>query len=222
MGIEALNSETQFKLTITMTTDAGSMAVAPDATPTVAIVDSSAVSTALTVTAGDTGIFTTLWTPIVTGEFTLTWTFLIDGDPYTDVEEVVVLEVTSSTGSAATVVPPSIGEGATCEVTATFLDARGDELSGVLVRFSPETPTNQRTSHGFVAKELTETSGSDGLLSMYLIRGLTGTVSVSGIGLVRRVTIPDASTIDLFTLTSTSPDPFEVLTMDTVDLVRRS
>ena len=55
---------------------------------------------------------------------------------------------------------------------------------------------------------------------MNLLRGMVGTITVTGIGLVREVTIPDADTVDLFDLVSDTQDLLEVQDIDFVTLPR--
>ena len=117
---------------------------------------------------------------------------------------------------------PDVDVSNLCTVTGTFLDAGGSFLPGVYVRFSPDLETSRVTSLGFIGKEVTATSNSSGQISMTLVRGLTGLLSITGSDLVRRVTIPDQATVDLFALASTGRDLLEVQELELIDLPRRS
>ena len=111
---------------------------------------------------------------------------------------------------------------ATCDLTATFIDAGGGPLQGVYVRFSVGTTAEALTSSGFVAGDATAISADDGALSLAVIQGAVGLISVSHIGIVRRVTIPEVSTKDIFELLAEGEDLLEVQDLDLIDLPRRS
>lgn len=109
-----------------------------------------------------------------------------------------------------------------CTLTGTFIDAAGNFLSGVKVRFSPDLETSRKTGVGFVAEDLTATSDSSGQVSFSAVRGITGLLTISGTDLVRRVTIPDQTTVDIFDLASTGGDLLEVQELELIELPRRS
>jgi len=117
---------------------------------------------------------------------------------------------------------PDIDASNLCTVTGTFLTADGSFLPGVYVRFSPDLETSRITSLGFIGKDATATSNSSGQISLTLVRGLTGMLSITGSDLVRRVTIPDQATIDIFALASEGDDLLEVQELELVELPRRS
>jgi hypothetical protein len=117
---------------------------------------------------------------------------------------------------------PDVDSGNLCTVTGTFLTAGGSFLEGTYVRFSPDIEASRVTGLGFVGEDVTATSNSSGEISLTLIRGLTGLLAISGTDLVRRVTIPDQATIDLFALSSTGADLLEVQELELVELPRRS
>jgi hypothetical protein len=117
---------------------------------------------------------------------------------------------------------PDVAAGNLCTVTGTFLTADGSYLPGIYVRFSPDLETARVTALGFIGKEATATSNASGQLSLTLIRGLTGLLSITGSDLVRRVTIPDQAAIDIFDLASTGADLLEVQELELVELPRRS
>jgi hypothetical protein len=110
-----------------------------------------------------------------------------------------------------------------CKVTHTFIDAGGKYMHGVYVRFRPNLMPTQTLPAGTPAKEVTAVSDDRGELCIYLARGLTGLLAISGIGLVREVTVPDTPAADLFDLIPGTQDILEVQKMDDfVDLPRRS
>ena len=117
---------------------------------------------------------------------------------------------------------PDIDPSQLCELTATFIDAGGNFLQGVRVRFSPDLETGRITGVGFIGEDVTDGSDESGAFSMSVVRGLTGLLTVSGTTLVRRVTIPDQATIDVFELLSTGTDLLEVQELELIELPRRS
>lgn len=125
--------------------------------------------------------------------------------------------------------PPTIGLDNTVEITHTFYDAGGNAFKGVYVRFRPTiVPLEVAGFIGSVARDIDGVSDENGVLkaldgSAYrLVRGVTGTLAITGVGLVREVTTPDVGTIDLLDLMSTGDDRFTVQNIDFVDLPRRS
>ena len=150
---------------------------------------------------------------------------------YTPVEDaddtLMVLQVDVATfvvagGETEAEAEPSLESSSVCVLTATFRDASGEPVQGVLVRFSPVTETNANTAFGFASKPVTAQSDEDGLLELRLIRGLQGVLSISGINLVRQVTIPDSTTVDIFALASDAADPFAVQNLDSFTVLPRS
>jgi hypothetical protein len=57
---------------------------------------------------------------------------------------------------------------------------------------------------------------------MTLVRNMFGLLTITGVGIVRRVTIPDQETIDLFELAAEGDDALSVQTPVFVTLPRRS
>ena len=117
---------------------------------------------------------------------------------------------------------PDIDASNLCTLTGTFITADGLFLPGVYVRFSPDLETSKVTSLGFIGGEATATSDASGEVSLSLVRGLTGLLSISGSDLVRRVTIPDQATIDIFDLAAQGRDLLEVQELELLELPRRS
>lgn len=120
---------------------------------------------------------------------------------------------------------PSSTDSDLCELTAKFVDGSGTPIKGVYVKFSPEAPQDQLTSLGFVASAATGQSNAAGLLcrveangdlvpGMRVVRGMKGLMTVTHIGMTRRVEIPDVSTIGLFDLLSTGDDLLDVQHVD--------
>jgi hypothetical protein len=109
----------------------------------------------------------------------------------------------------------------TCTITGTFVTASGQPVTNILVRFTPDR--EQRLPSGqFVSREVSVQSNSQGLVTLTLIRGLRGLLTVTGIAMVRHVEVPDASTANLFDLLGQAPDLFETGLEQVVDLPRRS
>jgi hypothetical protein len=127
------------------------------------------------------------------------------------------------TGEDSVIIPnPDVGIANICTLTGTFMDAGGDFLSGVHVRFSPDLETSRLTGVGFVADDITAASNNNGEVSFSVVRGLVGLLAISGTDLVRRVTIPNQGTVDIFELSSTGLDLLEVQELTLIELPRRS
>lgn len=215
----------QFTLTISLTTSEGDIPTNADSTPTAAITTdagSPVVSfPAASVSNPSTGTYRITWTPSQTGSYVLTWTFLIDGSTFQNTESFTVVRVTSASDASENV-EPDVGYASTCKVTGTFLNARGDYQVGVHVRFTPAIGTNQVTPLGIISRETTAQTDTEGRLEMYLLPGQSGTLAISGMGLVREVTVPDETEIDIFELIADTDDPLAVQVANTNPLIRRS
>ena len=109
-----------------------------------------------------------------------------------------------------------------CTVTGTFFDASGVEKRGVLVRFTPMSIPERMRNQGFIVAEITAESDEDGLVTLNLVRGAKGVISITGISLFREVEVPDLSACDIFELVGTAPDPFEPNEEEFIDLPRTS
>lgn len=118
---------------------------------------------------------------------------------------------------------PDIPMSQVCVVTHTFFDAGGKHFKGVYVRFRPSLMPTQALAAGTPARDVTTSSDEHGEVTLYLPRGMRGMLTISGIGLVREVTVPDVAAADLFDLIATSDDLYEVQKMDNfIDLPRES
>jgi len=221
MAFKAVGVATSSILTIQFTTSSGSSyLVNADATPTLTIsTGGSVVSTITTATNTSTGVYSATWTPAAAGEYTLLWSFAVEGVDYSSSDTIFALTASSSTDVSDA---PDVGTANTCLITGTFIDAAGDFLSGVKVRFSPDLAQSRLTGVGFVAEDLTAESAANGQLSFSAVRGLVGLLTISGTNLVRRVTIPSQTTVDIFDLASTGPDLLEVQELELLELPRRS
>jgi hypothetical protein len=164
-------------------------------------------------------VYSAPWTPSVAGEYSLVWTFSVDEIEYSVTDTVFAFDHASNVD-----VPdaPDVGSSNTCLITGTFIDAAGDYLSGVKVRFSPSIESARKLGIGFVAADVTAVSNASGLVSFNAVRGIEGLLSISGTSLVRTVTIPNQASIDLFALVSAAPDLLEVQELELVPLPRRS
>jgi hypothetical protein len=109
-----------------------------------------------------------------------------------------------------------------CEVTARFYTADGDGVEGVYVRFSPTRTAEAFTSTGIFSNDTTAESDATGRLRMFLARGLEGMLTITGVGIVRQVTVPDVASITLEDLVAIGDDLLEVQTPQFTKLPRRS
>lgn len=111
---------------------------------------------------------------------------------------------------------------ALCRITHTFIDASGNPVPGVIIRFTP-VPVQ---GIGLVAREVTVVSSNEeetlGQVDFSLIQGLRGTMTMTHVPLVREVTVPFAASADLFALVANTPDPLAPLDVDFIDLPRSS
>lgn len=111
---------------------------------------------------------------------------------------------------------------ALCRITHTFMDASGNPVPGVVVRFTP-LPVQDA---GLVAREVTVVSsnaeGTLGEIDFSLIQGLRGTLSMTHVPLVREVTIPFTDAAGLLDLVANTPDPLEPIDRGFIDLPRSS
>ena len=215
----------QFTLTIALTTVDGDIPTNADSTPSAVITTEAGAPVASfsgsSVTNSATGTYYVTWAPVNPGSYVLTWTFIVDGSSFTNTESFTAVRVTSAS-NASELEEPGVGYASTCKVTGTFLDARGDYQVGVHVRFTPNFGPNSVVPLGVVSRESTAQTNSEGLLEMYLLPGQTGTIAISGMGLVRQVTIPNEAEVDIFDLISDTDDPLAVQVANTNPLIRRS
>jgi hypothetical protein len=223
-AVQQVGTPHDFTLSISMVTNVGTVSIAPDATPTAKVtLESTGAEIAVPAVAyaGALGQYKTTWTPVQATTYVLTWTFIVDGDTYTNEETIVAMEVVSDAGVVAEL-EPDIGFENTCKLTATFIDAGGNYLSGVYVKFTPSTTGTSATASGFVANDVVALSGTDGVVGLYAVRGAIGLLSMSHTGVVRRVTIPDTETKDLFELAAEGDDLLEVQSVKLLEIPRRS
>ena len=214
-----------FTLSIALSTGSGDIPTDADTTPTAVI--TTEVGAAVTSFSGldishpALGTYRVSWTPQTAGSYVIVWTFLIDGSSFENRESFTVVRVTSD-NTATEQQEPSVGYGNTCKVTGTFLSARGDYQVGVHVRFTPNFGPNSIVALGIISRESTVQTDTQGQLEMYLLKGQSGTIAISNLGLVREVTIPNAAEVDIFDLVADAPDPLAVQVADTQPLIRRS
>lgn len=156
------------------------------------------------------GNYTHAWTPTKSGQYVLTWYFSLNDVEYTQSETIFVLE--NATVSATAGDEPDIALDKVCRITGTFIDSGGNYRSGIQVRFSPSYDPHANTSQGFIVDDITSVTDATGSLDMFIVRGIEGLLTITGVGLSRRVKIPDQATIDIFNLASLGMDSFEVQT----------
>ena len=227
-----LNSAITTTLAVVQRDESGTeVAVDADESPTAEIRKLGVVEFTISnsdITHSETGAYSFEWTPTVVGTYVITWFFLVGGEAYESEEKVsVVAEVEGTSDSAldedeAAAAVPDLGTSKTCRVTGTFYDAAGNGMQGVYVRFTPDRDTTSFLSSGIVAAEVTESSDEDGAFSMYLVRGVTGTLAITGVGIVRRITVPDVAAITIAALADLGDDPLEVQRPAFYSLPRRS
>ena len=156
------------------------------------------------------------------------WTFKAtpEAADQTAVLSVYVTGVDASAGEGPDPTPapvPDIGVDGVCKVTHRFLDAGGNGWAGVYVRFRPVIHTDAVTQWGTIARDVDAVSDTNGNLEIYLVRGVKGTLAISGVGLVRTVIVPDVATCPLYDLLVDTDDLFEVQSLDDfIDLPKES
>jgi len=203
-----------------------------DDTPTAIIYYEREVHTQVAaedVTHADTGVYTFTWTPDCVGTYVFKWSFTIGGDDYDSEETIDIIAVVEGTSDSSdedsettTTSTADIGNDNICTVTGTFYDASGNYMNGVFVRFTPSRSTDAFISQGVIALEATAESDENGALSLELIRGVKGMLTITGLGIVREVEIPDNGTIDIMDLVALGDDLLEVQKPQFVKLPRRS
>lgn len=224
MAVKVLNELVTTTLTIEFTADGVSTKVNADRTPSLTMYkDGVALFTKEGADVYNylTGTYKVTWTPTATGEYEAVWSFIVSTISYSQAEAIFVLDP-NGCGLVPDETVPDIGTSNTCRITATFIDAAGNYKKGVLVRFSPITAQQEHSLYGYIANDVTAESNADGALSMTLVRNMFGLLTITGVGIVRRVTIPDQETIDLFELAAEGDDALSVQTPVFVTLPRRS
>ena len=204
--------------------------IAADSTPVVEVEKDGVdwlESADITVTNDSTGVYSFSWTPDEAAEYEVIWGWEIEETEYDQTEgytvEGDIIGVSEQeSDSQEDTEEPDLGTSKTCLVTGTFFDAKGDYMQGVYVRFTPLRLEDAFLTSGIVAHEVTASSGEDGAVSLYLVRGMKGTLTITGIGLVREVEVPDSGAIDIIALAATGDDLLEVQKPQFVKLPRRS
>lgn len=152
------------------------------------------------------------------------YTSVANAEEDTKTFEVVVDEPEVEEGEAAEEADttPDAGSSYVCLVTGRFFDASGNYFQGVWVKFTPNQIVDQVFASGMVAREVAVQSDANGAVSFYLMRGMRGTLTISGIGICREVTVPSTGTVDIFDMINGTDDPLEVQSVDFVSLPRSS
>lgn len=182
----------------------------------------------ITVSHDDTGTYTFSWTPDESEEYEVLWCWEYEGTEYSQTEKETV--ESSIIGTSTSEVEeedeaedePDLGTSSMCKVTGTFYDAGGNFMKGVYVRFTPSRLDEAMLTSGVIAQEVTEVSDENGEVSFYLVQGMTGMLSISGIGLVREVKVPEVGTTDIMDLAAQGDDLLEVQRPSFTKLPRRS
>ncbi|NBS68762.1 hypothetical protein EBT31_07575 [bacterium] len=111
-----------------------------------------------------------------------------------------------------------VGSDGLCTLTVQVADAGGHPIRGVLARFTPDTPMSLATDALLISGNVQAESSVDGTLSLSLMRGAVGMLSISHIGLVRQVTVPDQAECTLQELISSGTDYLSVQEGPWIDL----
>lgn len=216
-------------LSITEADEDGSpVAVDPDVTPSAEVLLHELVVQQVAsedLTHPSTGVYTFTLTPTMAGFHTVVWSWVQAGEGY---ESEYTIDVTSDPTGAVTdnssdtsTDTSGLSADLLCVVTATFYDSSGCPLEGVYARFTP-TLLSSFYSSGVVVQEASASSDEDGELEMVLVRGIQGILSVTGLGIVRNVRVPEVGAITLEDLMSLGDDLLEVQRTRFTSLPRRS
>lgn len=170
---------------------------------------------------------------LVSGELCDHWHYraVAGGDIEVAIFMVDVADVTVSAGGAPVegeVTP--LDDTSLCKITHRFFDAGGRPMKGVYVRFRPHLlpdPDNVPLP-GSIAREITAVSNENGELLLEdgsyfkLVRGAQGLIAITGVGLVRNISVPDVASIDLLALPGMADDLLEPINTSFSKLIRRS
>jgi hypothetical protein len=205
-------------------------AVDADSIPTAAVEKDNVdwlETTDTTVTADDTGVYSFAWTPDEAGTYEVQWVWEYGSVEYSKTErytvESTIIGVSEETSDTDTeLAEPDLGVSKACKITGTFYDASGNFMQGVHVRFTPLRLMDAVLTSGVIAQEVTAVSDENGLVQLYLVRGVKGMLAITGIGLVREVLVPEVGAIDLMDLAALGDDLLEVQRPQFTELPRRS
>lgn len=225
MSFKVVNTEIITNLTIQFTTGSTTSRLQADGTPVLKVYRSGSLvlrsdSPGGVVLNPNPGIYTHAWTPTQSGQYKLVWSFAVNSVNYTQEEAIFVLENATVSGTEAD--EPDVDLSHVCRVTGTFLDSGGNYRKGIQVRFSPSYDPHANTNQGYVVDDITSVTDATGSLDMFIMRGIEGLLTITGVGLSRRVKIPNQATIDIFELASLGMDSFEVQTPTYYEAPRRS
>ena len=226
-----VGSEITTKLTIYSRDSSGTKtAIDADATPTVQVEKDGEdwlENEDVTVSHDDTGEYSFAWTPDETAEYEVLWcweygsTEYSQSEKYTVESTIIGVSEQEEDEEDSDLEDPDIGVTKVCKVTGTFYDGGGNALKGVYIRFTPLRTTDAVLSSGVIAQEVTQVSNTSGKVEFYLVRGVKGTLSISGLGVVREVEVPDVGTIDVMDLAALGDDLLEVQRPQFTTLPRR-
>jgi len=117
---------------------------------------------------------------------------------------------------------PALASSKICKVTGTFYDAGGNAMEGVYVRFTPTRDTEAFLTSGVIAAEVSASSDASGRLTLNLVRGVTGILAITGVGITKRVKVPNVGALDIKALVDNGEDLLEVQRPQFYKLPRRS
>lgn len=224
MSFKVINTATTTQLTIAFTADGVVSYQQADSTPELRVYYGGSLLFRTmpdkVVLNPNPGVYTHEWIPEDAGQYTLTWYFAVNGVSYTQSEVIFVLENATTTTTDGD--EPDVALSNVCRVTGTFITSGGKFRKGIQVRFSPSYDPHGNTSSGFVVDDITSETDASGQLDMFIMRNLEGLLTITGVGLSRRVKIPDQSSIDIFELASLGRDSFEMQTPKYYEAPRRS
>ena len=111
-----------------------------------------------------------------------------------------------------------------CRVFVQWLGGDGRPVVGRTIAFDSTLGVIRHLGHGGVAflagDRVTTVTDSNGEAEIFLIRGGTFEMTMTGTGITRRVTIPDATTTNLLDLLGNAADPFTIASITPVDAPR--
>lgn len=225
MSFKVINTQIITNLTIQFTTGSTTSRLQADTTPVLKVFKDGSLlfrsdSPGKIVLNPNPGVYTHAWTPTASGQYKLVWSFSVNSTEYSQEEAIFVLE--NATASATEADEPDVDLSHVCRVTGTFLDSGGNYRKGIQVRFSPSYDPHANTSQGYVVDDITSVTDATGSLDMFIMRGIEGLLTITGVGLSRRVKIPNQSTIDIFKLAGLGRDSFEVQVPTYYEAPRRS
>jgi len=108
-----------------------------------------------------------------------------------------------------------------CTLSGTFLKMDGTPLRCAEILIELNQGPSSFSGNGVFGVSMVKETDVNGYVEFDLVQGIEVTVSVMSHSYRRRFTVPSAATADLLTVTSTSPDLFDVVVVDIPTAVSR-